>query len=205
MDISEDSPILARVSTFCQRLRRKFSGSAPPKLARYPRDSCRLGPGGGICATILLPLLTFIFIDTAIGQPLPNTPLWQANAPWCAVDASGNNSKLVLNCDSEKTKKFESRAKQQFSNECFPTKGGQDAAQPCDDGDMNLFNGLMCTAGLQGACEAVTYSQDSNSGRWYRSPRRQLLGPVGTVNSFSPDMAIGIYHWLVTIPRQKTN
>lgn len=75
---------------------------------------------------------------------------------------------------------------------------------PCGDGDLTLFHGLMCAAGLQDGCRAVKASQVAD-GSWYRSPRRaakhlQVCGnPSSTPeevrdwcqNSFSPDMGLG--------------
>ena len=60
----------------------------------------------------------------------------------------------------------------------------------CDDGDINLFAGLLCTAGEPLGCETVKRSQ-GNTGRWFRSPRRAQTDNLGEKNSFSPDMAHG--------------
>ncbi|MDB0544340.1 hypothetical protein LBW62_24195 [Ralstonia solanacearum] len=37
----------------------------------------------------------------------------------------------------------------------FPSKQTNDAAQPCDDGDMPLSSGLLCTASDKRGCQAV--------------------------------------------------
>src|SRR4051812_26493414 len=60
----------------------------------------------------------------------------------------------------------------------FPSKGA-DGPDACDDGDMTLFNGLLCLAGVEEVdrdgkkqfigCDAVRKSQGSD-GRWWRSP-----------------------------------
>lgn len=70
----------------------------------------------------------------------------------------------------------------------FPSKmvGGD-----CDDGDINLFAGLLCASGDPIGCETVRRAQESSSGRWFRSPRRALTNNLGNKNSFSPDMALG--------------
>ena len=79
-----------------------------------------------------------------------------------------------------------------FAQMCagYPSKGG------CDDGDMVLFNGLLCATGDPRACDQVKYSQDSD-GRWWRSPRRKGDN-LGENNSFSRDMALGVMLYLVT-------
>ena len=150
-------------------------------------------------SALVLMLMGVAFSGGAAGEPLPNHDLWRANTPWCAVDDNGKNSKLVLSCDAGSSSNAKPSAIAQVGL-CFPSKGGEEPTQPCDDGDMTLFNGLLCSAGFTEGCDAVANSQDSTSGRWYRSPRRRLLGPAGTANSFSPDMAIGVYHWLVSNP-----
>lgn len=75
----------------------------------------------------------------------------------------------------------------------FPSK--QDASGECDDGDMTLFAGLLCSSGEQIGCETVRRSQVS-SGQWNRSPRRAQTQNLGNPNSFSPDMAIGAQLYL---------
>src|SRR5262245_54674254 len=40
----------------------------------------------------------------------------------------------------------------------------------CEDGDMTLFNGLLCAAGDDRGCKGVGDAQGS-SGEWLRSPR----------------------------------
>lgn len=73
--------------------------------------------------------------------------------------------------------------------ESYPSK------QDCDDGDMTLFNGLLCASGESLGCEAVRLSQAEDGG-WYRSPR--LVGTRGTnKTSFSRDMSMGAMLYLV--------
>ncbi len=73
----------------------------------------------------------------------------------------------------------------------FPSKEIKGHADQCDDGDMTLFNGLLCSAGLEEACLAVKNSQDAQ-GRWWRSPRRiGIEAPTSDV-SFSPDQSLGV-------------
>ncbi|MCV9964538.1 hypothetical protein OIU34_21850 [Pararhizobium sp. BT-229] len=80
----------------------------------------------------------------------------------------------------------------------FPTKSTTDPAQPCDDGDMTMFNGLLCFAGDERGCQGVIDAQDPNTGQWFRSPRIRLLGHNDRGDaSFSPDMALGVQLYLV--------
>jgi hypothetical protein len=87
----------------------------------------------------------------------------------------------------------------------FPSKPQTDSGSPtlCDDGDMTLFNGLLCYSGNQLACEAVRRSQTPD-GRFWRSPLRAQTGNLhyeggtaylddtGNDKSFSPDMELGV-------------
>jgi hypothetical protein len=73
----------------------------------------------------------------------------------------------------------------------FPSKYAAGDPSKCDDGDMTLFNGLLCSAGDSRGCDAVRLAQGAD-GRWWRSPRR--IGwtyPTHDV-SFSPDQALGV-------------
>ena len=65
----------------------------------------------------------------------------------------------------------------------------------CDDGDMTLFNGLLCMAGFEEACGAVADAQDEN-GRFWRSPDRKGDNK-GDPHSFSRDMSLGVLAYLV--------
>jgi hypothetical protein len=64
----------------------------------------------------------------------------------------------------------------------FPTKEFSDLplrnARPetCNDGDMLLFNGMLCAAGESVGCEAAKHSQDTGSGRFWRSPAIKSRG-----------------------------
>lgn len=76
----------------------------------------------------------------------------------------------------------------------FPSKMREDGQ--CDDGDMTLFNGLLCASGDKLGCQAVKRSQTLN-GQWWRSPRRARTSNLGDRNSFSRDMALGVLLYLV--------
>lgn len=81
----------------------------------------------------------------------------------------------------------------------FPSKigPGVGSPQPCDDGDMTLFNGLLCAAGDERGCAAVKDSQDSE-GRFWRSPRRLGMDSSnGSDVSFSEDQALGVMLYLL--------
>jgi hypothetical protein len=89
-----------------------------------------------------------------------------------------------------------------------PTKQG-DNKEPCNDGDMTLFSGLLCAAGVKSAdgrligCDSVARAIDAD-GRWFRSPRRKVDSSIDAdehkrgVASFSPDMAMGVQLYLVS-------
>lgn len=75
----------------------------------------------------------------------------------------------------------------------FPSSETGEVSQPCNDGDMTLFNGLLCLAGEAVGCDAVRDAQDSQTGEWHRSPRIRALGYNDRGDaSFSPDMALGV-------------
>lgn len=80
----------------------------------------------------------------------------------------------------------------------FPSKQTSELTQPCDDGDMTLFNGLLCAAGDQRGCNGVADAQDAKTGEWFRSPRIRLRGNDRGGASFSPDMALGVQLYLLT-------
>jgi hypothetical protein len=83
----------------------------------------------------------------------------------------------------------------------FPSKYSSSDPSHCEDGDMTLFNGLLCASGEKQGCDGVAGSQqikDSDKGRWWRSPRR--IGWDSTNGhdvSFSPDQALGVLHYIV--------
>lgn len=80
----------------------------------------------------------------------------------------------------------------------FPSRPTGVANQPCDDGDMTLFNGLLCASGEPLGCLGVKEALDKNSGQWHRSPRIRVNGNDRGGASFSPDMALGVQLYLVT-------
>src|SRR5712664_1853578 len=53
----------------------------------------------------------------------------------------------------------------------FPSKYSASDPDHCDDGDMTLFNGMLCSSDDARGCDAVRGAQGSD-GRWWRSPRR---------------------------------
>jgi hypothetical protein len=104
----------------------------------------------------------------------------------------------------------------------FPSKGPFESGvfpDDCNDGDMILFNGLLCAAGESLGCETVRRSTSATQSeiegeelRFWRSPRRALsnnmhldgkerilrYGDSGTIKSFSPDMELGVLLYAVT-------
>jgi hypothetical protein len=84
----------------------------------------------------------------------------------------------------------------------FPSKErSPDSSNPsrCDDGDMTLFNGLLCASGDSRGCDGVRLAQ-AKDGRWWRSPRRIGMDSSNGKNddSFSPDQALGVMLYATT-------
>lgn len=78
----------------------------------------------------------------------------------------------------------------------FPSSETEEA-KPCGDGDMTLFNGMLCAAGDERGCQAVADAQ-APSGEWHRSPRLRILGFNDRGDAtFSPDMALGAQLYLI--------
>ena len=88
---------------------------------------------------------------------------------------------------------------------CFPTAVTlNDKKQPqCEDGDMTLFNGLLCYSGINDGCDAVSASQNTVTGEWYRSPRLRRFPRLHDVNSFSADQSLGLMLWLIKDPTER--
>jgi hypothetical protein len=73
----------------------------------------------------------------------------------------------------------------------FPSKFSATDSTNCDDGDMTLFNGMICASGDQRGCDGVRLAQGGD-GRWWRSPRRIGWTYPSADVSFSPDQALGV-------------
>ena len=72
-----------------------------------------------------------------------------------------------------------------------------------DDGDMILFGGLLCTAGVQEGCDLVAYSQ-SETGQFWRSPDQVEQWGSGQSNQFSNDAVTGlIAYFLKTMDKDR--
>ncbi|MER9632581.1 hypothetical protein [Mesorhizobium sp. M0296] len=80
----------------------------------------------------------------------------------------------------------------------FPSKEVKGQPQDCDDGDMTLFNGLLCAAGEGAGCDAVARSQSAD-GRWWRSPRRIGMEAPANDVSFSPDQSLGVLLYVLQV------
>ncbi len=63
----------------------------------------------------------------------------------------------------------------------------------CEDGDMTMFNGLLCASGDAEGCDAVKRAQGPD-GRWWRSPRH--IGDNSDQISFSEDQSFGVFLYL---------
>lgn len=72
-----------------------------------------------------------------------------------------------------------------------PRCEGSPSSEDCEDGDMTLFSGLLCSVGEEVGCAAVKAAQDG-TGRWHRSPRLRNDPSLKPTNSFSWDMALGV-------------
>lgn len=149
-----------------------------------------------IWTTITAAFLSIEYASPAMAD-LANADLWKAHALYCEAEPGKKSSKLTTDCSQQSAHDGKTTNQTKL---CFPTKGREDHDQACDDGDMTLFNGLLCSSGNQHGCSAVADSQDISSGEWFRSPRLRYIVNSNRINSFSPDMAIGIYHWLAENP-----
>lgn len=78
----------------------------------------------------------------------------------------------------------------------YPSKYSAGDPTHCDDGDMTLFNGLLCAAGDSRGCDGVRLSQGGD-GRWWRSPRRIGWTYPNHDVSFSPDQALSVMLYAV--------
>lgn len=118
--------------------------------------------------------------------------LWSKNSFLCTTDlpsAESDSGKLA--CGS--------------NDVCFPTAVERDAHGhlDCKDGDMTMFNGLLCFSGEPSACAAVEDAQNDITGQWYRSPRLRAHPHLHPVNSFSPDMGLGLLLWVEADPSKE--
>lgn len=85
----------------------------------------------------------------------------------------------------------------------FPSKMKDPPKWSCDDGDMTLFNGLLCLAGVEDGCKAVRDSQARDGdGAWWRSPKKVDRPDTSSPRdenhqtSFNSDQSLGIYAYL---------
>lgn len=77
----------------------------------------------------------------------------------------------------------------------YPSKEAAELGM-CDDGDMTLFNGLLCAAGDDRGCEGVKRAQGAD-GRWWRSPGKIGVEAPSSDVSFSPDQSLGVFLYVV--------
>jgi hypothetical protein len=66
----------------------------------------------------------------------------------------------------------------------------------CDNGDMALFNGLLCASREQKGCDVVKDGLDMNTGHWWSSPAIKLRNKVGNKDcvdqpNLNSDQALG--------------
>ncbi len=104
----------------------------------------------------------------------------------------------------EKHKSIWKRNVQEFP--CAPYTPSKKNCDPQKDiipnGDMILFNALLCYSGEQTACDAVKNSQEQ-SGRWRRSPLHVGKPILHKSGSFSKDHVVGLLLWAISTPQQE--
>jgi hypothetical protein len=80
----------------------------------------------------------------------------------------------------------------------FPAKDNADDSTQCDDQDMTMFNGLLCSVGDARGCDAVRRAQ-APDGQWWRSPR--LIGHDrthgGAEAQLSEEQTWGVFLYLL--------
>ncbi|MFC7518594.1 hypothetical protein ACFQUU_26635 [Herbaspirillum sp. GCM10030257] len=64
-----------------------------------------------------------------------------------------------------------------------------------DDGDMSIFGGLLCSVGVEVACELVRRAQRESTGQFWRSPDN--IGNWSYENQFSGDQFTGVINYLL--------
>lgn len=118
--------------------------------------------------------------------------IWAPAALFCAIELPMEGVNVYAKCPSE-------------NKWCFPGEGKNNDKNvaTCNDGDMTLFNSLLCLAGYQEGCTAVEASQNKLTGQWFRSPRLATYPRLRTSNSFSPDMALGVLLWVSLDPKAR--
>jgi hypothetical protein len=80
----------------------------------------------------------------------------------------------------------------------FPGKENPDRPETCDDQDMTLFNGLLCSVADKRGCDAVKRAQGPD-GRWWRSPRLVGIDRThgGAAASMSEEQTWGVFLYLL--------
>lgn len=121
-----------------------------------------------------------------------DTVLWAPAALRCAVELPRESQSVYMNCPQEK-------------KACFPGEGRESPSGAiCGDGDMTLFNSLLCLANYEEGCLAVSAAQNQTTGQWYRSPRLAEFPRLRTSNTFSGDMALGVLLWAALAPKTRS-
>jgi len=129
-------------------------------------------------------LLALFRVETACAQSLSDlASSWRQSAPLCPTAQSS----------------IVTPSKEPEGGKCLGETGqGKLCENGCGDGDMTLFNGLLCYAGEVAGCLGVAEAQDPVSGEWHRSPRIRHLGDNDQGNAnFSPDMALGVFLYII--------
>ena len=120
--------------------------------------------------------------------------LWAALAGACGSALEPAADPALAQTDQRLSREDPLQAARAFWEEFAPLCSWYPSKENCEDGDMTLFNGLLCVSGQDLGCQAVRASQGAD-GRFWRSPRR-VDGNLGQNKSFSRDMTMGVLLYL---------
>jgi uncharacterized protein YecT (DUF1311 family) len=143
------------------------------------------------------------------------TRVWDEQAFYCRIkvrNAGGNDTEVTFPSKSkfpdwEISRQYDKSATVLFGQDIFKAVRDNQGIRPdqsaldweqqpldCEDGDMTMFNGLLCASGDPRGCDAVKRSQ-GNDGRWWRSPRKVGLISKDQI-SFSEDQSFGVFLYI---------
>lgn len=146
-------------------------------------------------------------ISEALQKQLRERALqWEGHVRYCA---GSHREKLEADPRFKSDDQYRAKVERLPTAVPFPgkdTDGGQPGDDPsrpvaCDDGDMTLFNGLLCYAGDDRGCKAVKLSQ-ATDGSWWRSPKifgvdRTVDHGEGKAATMSEEQTWGVFLYLL--------
>jgi hypothetical protein len=143
-------------------------------------------PGGLVIAPVLFSVAAHaIYIEQSFGKLPQFQPITIASSPETLTEDIGFWESQTRYCVATNVSPF-------------PGKENPDHPEMCDDQDMTLFNGLLCSVGDGRGCDAVKRAQGPD-GRWWRSPR--LVGVDrthgGAAASMSEEQTWGVFLYLL--------